>query len=1360
MKMTEDELRTIIQEKAPADLTPEECAALRSAIRTSPQLFREMADRIQIDEYLARALGRPQVSADRVLARLAARRAGAAGRWSRYGLVVCGVVAAVLAGLMASRDWRGRPPRREMARREFAEPAAAGEKSVGADRQFEPPQPKPPSPAKAPAVEPAPRQPAAPAPAAVPQAVEPLRAAGLFEPPAADDATPDGKALARWFAVVGKLPLKFSAQSIMDRSCGRFEGLARLTRPIVAGAALRMSSLDFSGLRIHVWSGAKGVTFAAFATPLRWQVSATERSGDMPLPTACHTLARDEGRMIRTNPAGIHAVELRYENGMVSLARGDVPLVEAPLEGPPTDVFFEGAATFRDLALVAAVPLPPLRAPAARPAFDLPADLRETWVRGGDPSAGFTVHDDGTATLSAVANSQPAWAMLPLPQASGPREIVVRIENTMPGTGLVFGDGQAAPQSVLMFLADKDGKMPGVLQVRRSPPAAGGIVSPEPLTAASPFMLVRQTLWLRIRQCGGVQRLDMSADGSRWVTGGEPQPAFSALGLYAARHASARSITLAALQQATFSRLEAVCPAELRDSAVELPPQGPLAAWLAAADAAKPPAVDAGQWRRACGLKALAGNAPKELAAGLLGFLFRESLGMEMPMEARRELLDDILALAPVADDPAAAAPIAALFDAAGWRLAADGEPRCYSAIAHEQLTAPLCSGQPFTAFSESLARREIVGLVCSREWNAVASLAEKLAFFGFSSKPRNEAFFAWAAAVAKSRIEDAPTAVAAEWRPPLLVAQGREAVIVEAELNAALDGDDMQEASRLIDAAVAGGQVDLMRDRRDTDLFMSLPLAVETAMQDEPRLLEAMRQDRERIAGLRVLEATAAADEGAVEATTVQFHGTAAAARAHVWLADRCMAAGRFAVALRHYEAAAASIPEDDAELRKRTRAAIDLARQLGGPPAGSAVPRPPALDKATAITATAQDRLAGDIGGKSAGLPAAIAKGGIDWPAHAIDGVARQIAVLPLDDRLLVSNQFQLASHDPETGAMQWRAGLGGDSGAGQDWQGIAMRPVADAERVYVRRLRKAGPAIAAIDRADGAVAWELPSTSDRQFASDPLPAAGGTLAVCVSRRVEDAFPLAIAWLDAATGRVLREMPLVTFASPSRCQLADIDSGLVITASGAVIACDERGRVRWVRRETWLPPKVDGFAALVAHAPPAARDGRLHIVQPGVPGISTLDAASGRVLWRLDDVAVSRIRGIAGGRLVVERIGGVASAGSAQPAAADLIGVDAATGKVAWRYGPAELLDASLVGDEGVIAAVREPVGGEQARVAVLVRLDPATGRETGRWPIAACADPQPFLGPLVSTAGGLRVFFGRGAAAATRDLMLLSR
>jgi hypothetical protein len=117
------------------------------------------------------------------------------------------------------------------------------------------------------------------------------------------------------------------------------------------------------------------------------------------------------------------------------------------------------------------------------------------------------------------------------------------------------------------------------------------------------------------------------------------------------------------------------------------------------------------------------------------------------------------------------------------------------------------------------------------------------------------------------------------------------------------------------------------------------------------------------------------------------------------------------------------------------------------------------------------------------------------------------------------------------------------------------------------------------------------------------------------------------------------------------------------------------------------------------------------------------------------------------------------VASAGSSQPGPADLIGIDAATGKVAWRYGPADLLDASLVTDEGVLLAAREPVAGKNTRLAVLVNLDPATGRETRRWPLAACEDPQPFLGPLEPSAGGLRVFFGRGPAEPTRDLMLLA-
>ena len=283
--MTDDELRKLIEEKSPADLTPEECAALRAAIRRSPQLLRDVADRIEIEEYLARALGRPQVTVERVLARLSARRSWSGGAWTRYGLVVCGVVAAVLGALVASRGWRDRPPPQELTRSEAqAPPAAPIEQTVAAKQNAE--QRK----TAAVAAEPAAADAAAPPPPAdvavePTAAAPPLREVGLFEPPGADDATPDDKSLARWFAAVKNLPLKLSSQPIDRNPCGRLEGIARLRQPLVEGAALRMNSPDFTGLRIHVWSGGKGVSFDAFARPLQWQVYATVRSGSGPLPT-------------------------------------------------------------------------------------------------------------------------------------------------------------------------------------------------------------------------------------------------------------------------------------------------------------------------------------------------------------------------------------------------------------------------------------------------------------------------------------------------------------------------------------------------------------------------------------------------------------------------------------------------------------------------------------------------------------------------------------------------------------------------------------------------------------------------------------------------------------------------------------------------------------------------------------------------------------------------------------------------------------------------------------------------------------------------------------------------------------------
>lgn len=1363
--MTSEQLRQLIEQESPADLTPEECAALREAVRTSPELLRDLAARIQIEEFLTQALGRPPISVERVLERLARRRAHTIGARTRYGLLVCGVVVTVLGALVVTRTWRARGRAVDVARHAAeAPPAVANHQPAVA--AIEPP---PAAKSTATAAAPVPSETVAPQPVSsesqLPAAVaarprEPLREAGLFEPAAAEDATPDDKSLDRWLTQVEKLPLKLSSQPIAGTPCGRFEGLARLRQPLVDGGALRMASPDFDALRVHVWHGTKGVTFDGFKQPLRWVAYATTRDGAEPLPAGSVTVARDDGRAIRVNPAGVHRIELRYADGMVTLARGDVRLVEAALAGPPTDVVFEGAATFRDMAMVAAAPIPSLRSSAARPTTDLLAAGADAWVRGGDQTAGFVVHDDGTATLSAADTKQPAWAVLPVTAAAGLREFVVRLEGVTPGSGLVLTDGKNSPQSVLRFLANTNA--PGTVQLDRKPPGDNALESAEPL-AARPFMFVGETVWLRLRRCGGVQRLDVSSNGHSWVHGAELQPACAAIGLHAVPHPSGRSITMAALGQAAFPRLESLAPAELLEIAVELPPQGPFAAWLTAADAAKPPAADVGAWRRACALKAIAGNAAKDLAIDLLGFLWRESLDSEMPMEARQDLLDDILSLAPVVNEPAAATRIAGLFTSLGASLAAAGKPSCFSAISPGLATAAIQSGEPFSPFPEPLARREIIGLLAGGDADAVRRLEERLAFFGFTAKPRNDVFFTWADAFAASRLGGTPQPLAAAWRHPLRRAPGKESLSVQVELAAALAGEEWQDVCRLFDAAAAHDEIDLLPDRDDPDLLVSLPVAVATAMRDEPRLQAAMRENRERIAGLRLLEATATGNAAAVETMTVQFHGTAAAAEGHVWLGDRSLAAGRFAAARRHYEAAAPAIPPSAEKQGQRVATAIDLARRLGVGNAAAATTPAASLPASDSLVAMPVARLEGDVGGNPAGLPGPLAQGGIDWPPHAVDWVARQLAVVPLADRLLVSNRFQLASHDPATGAVQWRAGLGGDAAAAHDWPGHPMRPVADAERAYVRRLRKAGPAVAGITLTDGAVAWELPATPERQFVSDLLPADGDTLVVCAARKVEESYQLSLVTLDAVTGRVVGEAYLVALGSEwwaiRDCQLVADGGGWIVVAGGSVIACDESGRVRWVRQDLWLPPAVDAFWMLTSQGSTLVRDGRVHVVQPGVPGLVTLDAESGRVCWRLADPAVSRIRGLAEGRLIVERIGSLVAAAAA-PAGetGDLLALDAATGSREWRFGPADLLDASLVTDDGLFVAVRDPVADKNARVATLVRLDPATGQATHRWPLAACEAPQPFLGPLVPTAGGLRVFFGRGAGDATRDLLRL--
>jgi outer membrane protein assembly factor BamB len=323
--------------------------------------------------------------------------------------------------------------------------------------------------------------------------------------------------------------------------------------------------------------------------------------------------------------------------------------------------------------------------------------------------------------------------------------------------------------------------------------------------------------------------------------------------------------------------------------------------------------------------------------------------------------------------------------------------------------------------------------------------------------------------------------------------------------------------------------------------------------------------------------------------------------------------------------------------------------------------------------------------------------------------------------------------------------------------------MRPLVSGTEAFVRRLKKTGPALAAIQLADGVVRWETRPRPDHWIVSDPVQVSTAVHA-CTATKSEAAvkgefvYTLKLATFDAATGEVLRERPLATLRDqwwPQRdCQLIAVEDAIVVTCAGGVIGCDLSGNVRWLRRDTWVPTAVDSFWALQAHGPPAVDDGRLFVVQPGVPAVTAIDVADGRMLWSCGLPGARRVLGCVNGVVVVE-----GSRGLDAFAAAD--------GRRTWRLASTDLLDACLVGpaDSGaalVLATVREADGNPALKqpsfVPTLVWLDAVTGKAGARTALVALRDPQPCMGPLVPHGGRLWAVFGRGMADATRDIVEL--
>ncbi len=1409
MGMTDEQLLDLIETKTPEELTLAEIDQLRQRLSESPMLRAAMSVRIEMEQYLAAALGRVNVSVDEIMNRAGnspALRANPA--LPLLGWVLClvliGFVGLVL--LLAVTVPPAKEAERQQAANREATSVAESTKPASEDPLPDPtdlvpdaaPATEPPAvPAVAtqPATPTTPANPVAPAKPAEPKnpwddlagAEDRPRPspAALFADVDQTIAPPRKEDLKQWFSEAPGLPHNISHKDYYGVDCGVLDGVWRLRAPLKPKMALRLTLAEFHNLQIHCWHGSEGVTLHYFENASQsWAAYRTTRKQNEAKPATIALIGTDEDRFWRTNPVQPTTLELRAEDGLLTLSRGDVRVLSVPFEGVAGEVYFDGHAVYRQIAAVGAAELPP--EPAPQPVLvdsTQPAKLR--WSGHLPEGADFQKLPDGRVELTAEKNAQPAWVSVALPHRESVCEMVVQLDEPQPGSGLFLGDDQGPRYQVGFFKEAHHGQT----SFFALGPGDNRFDSNHDLdNVVAPMSLPRP--WFRLVFGCGTFKVWTSLDGIHWGRAFDPlvnqQAPYTHLGLYCLAGQPRKSIKLRHVQLRELATLSGLAPMPLRRKALAMPQAADMTEWLDAVLASQPPDADSVAWRRACAIRTLAAGTTAALGTPLLDSLLDEALEDHKPVAVQIKLLDEAALLCHTWDDPSAALRFSQRYQAIGYRAHREGQTRPCSLIEHAQRTAPIWSRQVYNFLPDSLMRIELLELTQAADWAPLHDFCREQRFWRHlpGNAPTPPGMIDWADSLARAQLPKQPgrggPTTAVEWRHPLLVELSKEGYNVLAEFRAALDGHAYRDACQIISTSTENGMLGLLPDARDPELLVSLPGAVSLAMRDHPGLRTTMSEQFGALGRLRIRQSIAENNVAAVEASTIQFLGTEAAAEAHLWLADRSLASGAFAHALGQYRQAERTAAAD---LRGRIAASQQLAAALMGQNAGEPITRSvtfgdtqlSAADLQALVADLRQHRLADNLIGR--GEPAGLSSGsappasgfetaarsrfdgdGGDSPQnvpgennlHNIDWVARQLALVVDGARLILSNRFQLSAYDLNSGALQWRSELGGEHGHTHDWPLMPMRPLNTATRIFVRRLHKAGPVLSCFNSVDGKLMWTSKIEPEKWVVADPLLIQDELFAL-VMTRLEQEFTLSLVTYDPQTGAVLSARPLTRFREnwwqERTCQVLAMGDRLIVTAGGAVLSCDLLGQVHWVRRQTWVPPSIERSWLEQNQEPPLLADGRLLVAQPSVRSVVALEPESGRLLWNRVLPTVRRMIGVIGDRLIVETDPG-------------FVALDMQSGKPLWYHDADKRLDAVLCRPAGDLMYTQaEPVRGENNLRPALVWIDPATGRTKARTALEALKHERPKFGPLLTVGDRRWAFFGRGEQDATRDIVELT-
>ncbi len=520
----------------------------------------------------------------------------------------------------------------------------------------------------------------------------------------------------------------------------------------------------------------------------------------------------------------------------------------------------------------------------------------------------------------------------------------------------------------------------------------------------------------------------------------------------------------------------------------------------------------------------------------------------------------------------------------------------------------------------------------------------------------------------------------------------------------------------------------------------------------------------------IRVRNSINSGDVRGVQAATLQFYGTEAAAEAHGWLGDRALSAGRFPAAEEHFLLALAHVaPRQREALESRLQLATALNGQL--PTAPVVVPKKPIELSGTTIAPAAFESLIRDLSTRTsptsrftttavaaAAQPLAPAAFKLE-PRAIFDGqpgnnpgrpeyrfgdpFARQLAVATDEQRLFVSNRFQVNAFGLIDGKQLWAQGLGAEQGDAYALPFMPMKPLVAGDRLLVRRLTKGGAELACLRCDNGTVIWKQRPNS--QVLSDPVFWNGNLFALTLAKVDDDLVQVEATRFDFETGAATSSQPLFRMKDQGdRSLIAQLSLAgrLALCTVGGTTACfDSAGEVHWLRRHTWLPKMIDELSEDFRVFTPVVHGDRIVVSLPGVRTVSCLQLATGRRVW---ERPLPDLRGAvtaSGSRVLVDTTAGLTA-----------LSLD--DGTVAWTRPLESRLEALHADGSTVVVAHREKIANAKTKP-YLLWLDLKTGRELAQSRVEGTEKDELQFGPLVLASGKWWTFSGQGWKDPKREL-----